>query len=67
MTNQSKGKNGLNEVTLGNNTIQTVKVREEEGINDDKRPKIIDSPKIEVTIFARRYIALLDTGATTSV
>jgi Retroviral aspartyl protease. len=54
-------------VTLGNNTLCTVKVREDEEINNEKGPKIIDLPKIEVTIFARKYIALLDTGATTSV
>ena len=49
-------------MTLGNTTLCTVSVREDEEINNEKGPKIIDSSKIVVTIFA-----LLDTGATTSV
>ena len=33
----------------------------------NKRPQIIASPKIMVTIFEQTYIALLDTGTATSV
>jgi hypothetical protein len=68
VANQSSGRDGLNEVTLDNNSLCTVRVRKDgEKIENERGSKIIDSPKIMVTIFARQHIALLDTGATTSV
>ena len=68
VANQSSGRGGLNEVTLGNNSLCTVRVREDgEKLENESGPQIIDSPKIMVAIFARQYMALLDTGATTTV
>ena len=67
ITNQSSRKNGLNLVRLDQSNVQTVKIRDENSKNDEKRPRIIDSPKIKVTIFNNKYIALLDTGATISM
>ena len=63
VANQSSGRDGLNEVTLGNNTLRTVKIREDKETDHEKGPKLIDSLKIEVIIFSRKYIALLDTEA----
>ena len=52
---------------LNQNNVRTVKIRDEDSRSEENRPRIIDSPKIEVMILNNKYIALLDTGATTSV
>ena len=47
--------------------IRTVMIQDEDNRSEESRPRIIDSPKIEITILNNKFIALLDTGATTSV